>query len=116
MIFRSQFFLIWRHRSNNNTHNLKLIKLTEIISVSFIKNVIKTNNTAQQEFDNILLELRTTIIELNIQSELHGDLDLSILTENNYQQIGEYKLADEPALKLLLDKAHFNSETFFYQI
>ena len=36
--------------------------------------------------------------------------------ENNYQQIGEYKLADEPALKLLLDKAHFNSETFFYQI
>jgi hypothetical protein len=36
--------------------------------------------------------------------------------ENNYQQIGEYKLADESALKLLLDKAHFNSETFFYQI
>jgi uncharacterized protein YbaR (Trm112 family) len=59
--------------------------------MSFIQeqreNVIKTNNTAQQEFDNILLELRTTIIELNIQSELHGDLELSILTENNYQQI-----------------------------
>ena len=59
--------------------------------MSFIQeqreNIIKTNNTAQQEFNNILSDLRTTINELNIQSELHGDLDLSILTENNYQQI-----------------------------
>ena len=36
--------------------------------------------------------------------------------ENNYQKIGEYKLADEEVLRNLLDKAKFNPETFFYQI
>jgi len=36
--------------------------------------------------------------------------------ENNYQQIGEYKLADEAALSAFMDKAKFNPSTFFYQI
>ena len=36
--------------------------------------------------------------------------------ENNYQKIGEYKIADEPALKQLLDNARFNPDTFFYEI
>jgi hypothetical protein len=36
--------------------------------------------------------------------------------ENNYEKIGEYKLADEPALNQLLDNARFNPETFFYEI
>lgn len=36
--------------------------------------------------------------------------------ENNYQKIGEYKLADEPVLKQLLDNARFNPDTFFYEI
>jgi predicted metal-dependent peptidase len=36
--------------------------------------------------------------------------------ENNYQKVGEYKLADEPALRALLDKAKFNPDTFFYEL
>jgi hypothetical protein len=36
--------------------------------------------------------------------------------ENNYQKIGEYKLADEQALRDLLDKSKFNPDTFFYEI
>ena len=36
--------------------------------------------------------------------------------ENNYQKIGEYKLADEEILRNLLDKAKFNPDTFFYEI
>ena len=51
------------------------------------ENIIRTNNTAQNDFENILQSLKTTITELNIQSELHGNLDLSILNEQNYEQI-----------------------------
>jgi len=36
--------------------------------------------------------------------------------ENNYQKIGEYKLADEPALRTFMDKLRFNPETFFYEL
>lgn len=36
--------------------------------------------------------------------------------ENNYQKIGEYKLADEPALRKFMDKLRFNPETFFYEL
>jgi hypothetical protein len=36
--------------------------------------------------------------------------------ENNYQKIGEYKLADEQALSAFMDKAKFNPDTFFYQL
>jgi hypothetical protein len=36
--------------------------------------------------------------------------------ENNYQQVGRYNLADETTLSKLLDSAHFNPETFFYQL
>lgn len=36
--------------------------------------------------------------------------------ENNYQKIGEYKLADEEILRNLLDKAKFNPDTFFYEV
>jgi hypothetical protein len=36
--------------------------------------------------------------------------------ENNYQKIGEYKLADEQALRNFMDRAKFNPETFFYQL
>lgn len=49
--------------------------------------IIQTNNTAQQEFSDIIKNLKTTIRELTIQSELHGSLDLSILTENNFENI-----------------------------
>lgn len=36
--------------------------------------------------------------------------------DNNYQKVGQYNLADEATLSKLLDSAHFNPETFFYQI
>jgi hypothetical protein len=36
--------------------------------------------------------------------------------ENNYQKIGEYKLADEQALRNFMDRSKFNPETFFYQV
>jgi hypothetical protein len=36
--------------------------------------------------------------------------------ENNYEKIGEYKIADEQALSDFMDKARFNPETFFYEI
>ena len=36
--------------------------------------------------------------------------------ENNYQKIGEYKMADEQALRDFMDNAKFNPETFFYEL
>lgn len=36
--------------------------------------------------------------------------------ENNYQKIGEYKLADEAALRKFMDKLRFNPQTFFYEL
>jgi hypothetical protein len=36
--------------------------------------------------------------------------------ENNYQKIGEYKLADEPALRKFMDKLRYNPSTFFYEL
>ena len=36
--------------------------------------------------------------------------------ENNYQKMGEYNLTNELALSKLLDSAHFNPETLFYQL
>lgn len=36
--------------------------------------------------------------------------------ENNYQKIGEYKMADEPALRKFMDKLRYNPETFFYEL
>lgn len=35
--------------------------------------------------------------------------------ENNYKQIGVYNLGDEQALRNLMEKLHYNPETFFYQ-
>jgi|APCry1669191961_1035387.scaffolds.fasta_scaffold00002_24 hypothetical protein len=35
--------------------------------------------------------------------------------ENNYRTIGEYKLADEAALRSFMDTLKYNPDTFFYQ-
>jgi hypothetical protein len=36
--------------------------------------------------------------------------------ETNFTKIGTFKLADEDSLRRMLDNAHFNPDTFFYEI
>ena len=51
------------------------------------ESIIKDNNTAQSEFSNIISSLNTNVSELNINSPLHGVLDLSILSEKGFDNI-----------------------------
>jgi len=51
------------------------------------ESTIRDNNTAQREFSNILQNLNTSITELNIKVPLHGDLDLTLLSERNFDNI-----------------------------
>ena len=52
------------------------------------EDILRENNTAQTEFENILKNLDLSItIELNIYTSLFGDLDLSILENEQYKFI-----------------------------
>ena len=52
------------------------------------EDILRENNTAQTEFENILKNLDlTNTIELNIYTSLFGDLDLSILENEQYKFI-----------------------------
>lgn len=45
------------------------------------ENIINNDNTAQLVLQDLIKDLNVNITELNIQSSLHGDLDLSILKD-----------------------------------
>jgi len=51
------------------------------------EDIIADNNTAQISFDNLLKEHKQNIDELHIPFELHGDLDLSILKTEKYNNL-----------------------------
>jgi len=51
------------------------------------EDIIADNNTAQISFDNLLKEHKQHIDELHIPFELHGDLDLSILKTEKYNNL-----------------------------
>ena len=54
--------------------------------------VIRDNNHAQTEFESILSQLKKDTIEINIQTELHGDLDLSVLSEQEYTRVSTIRI------------------------
>jgi len=51
------------------------------------EDVIANNNTAQISFNNLLKDHKQHIDELNVPFELHGDLDLSILKTEKYNNL-----------------------------
>lgn len=51
------------------------------------EDVIANNNTAQISFNNLLRNHKQHIDELNVPFELHGDLDLSILKTEKYNNL-----------------------------
>jgi len=51
------------------------------------EDIIANNNTAQIMFNNLLMEHKQQIERLNIPFELHGDLDLSIIKSEKYNNL-----------------------------
>lgn len=53
-----------------------------------IEDIIKNNNTAQEQLENILQKISDkNITELNIHDALHGNVDFSILQKEGYRKI-----------------------------
>ena len=50
----------------------------------FIDDILRYNNTAQEQLEGILENTNKNINELNINQSLEGDLDFSILTSSNF--------------------------------
>lgn len=52
-----------------------------------IQSIIDENNIAQEQFSEFLLDKNNMTTELHIEDRLHGELDLSILEENGFQNV-----------------------------
>ena len=49
--------------------------------------IINENNTAQQRFNDILDKMNNILKILEIREPLHGDLNLSVLNEEDFKSI-----------------------------
>ena len=52
-----------------------------------IQSIIDENNIAQEQFSEFLQDKNTMVSELHIEDRLHGELDLSILEQNGFNNV-----------------------------
>ena len=52
-----------------------------------IQSILDENNIAQEQFSDFLQDKNAMVNELHIEDRLHGELDLSILEENGFQNV-----------------------------